>query len=154
MKWLSCSFKAQFIWNQRVLPVEAIIAKTSWSEGSSVAGSAFQMFCSSALTFVTRPTYSLSSCSWLEKQWKELMVLTSCWQNRIPDLSLGMHCTKSDSKVLRRAQKAGSGRSHTILKTSTWITLKISSTSGQLMSSRRQQWMYSTMAGSLRSSWP
>lgn len=37
----------------RLSPVDEMMAKSSCSEGRSVAGSAFQMFCSSVLTFVT-----------------------------------------------------------------------------------------------------
>lgn len=44
-------------------PVEEMIAKTSCRDGSIVAGSAFHMFWSSVLTFVTCPTYSLNSRS-------------------------------------------------------------------------------------------
>ena len=121
----------------RPLPVEEMLAKTSCREGSRVEGSAFQMFCSKLLTFVTCETYSRSSFSWVDTHWKWPIVRTSCWQKVMDNFPLGMHCTKSVRSSLSRAHSCGSGLSHTIRSTSTCSRLKRSSTDGQLMISFR-----------------
>lgn len=117
--------------------VEEMLAKTSCREGSRVEGSAFQMFCSKLLTFVTCETYSRSSFSWVDTHWKWPIVRTSCWQKVMDNFPLGMHCTKSVRSSLSRAHSCGSGLSHTIRSTSTCSRLKRSSTDGQLMISFR-----------------